>query len=66
MMILPLACNTITLKKIEIKKCIMNKEEKKKKERRRDEIKFGMTSIPLRHAPIGSYPLIHVLQGVTL
>jgi len=44
----------------------MNKEEKKKKERRRDEIKFGMTSIPLRHAPIGSYPLIHVLQGVTL
>ena len=30
----------------------MNKEEKKR-EKKRDRIKFGMTSIPLRHALLG-------------
>jgi len=33
------------------KKCIMNKEEEK--ERKGDEIKFGMTSIPLQRALLG-------------
>jgi len=32
------------------KKCIMNKYEIKKKEMK---LKFGMTSIPLRHAILG-------------
>ena len=40
-MILPLACGMITVKK----NCIVNKERKR--------IKFGMTSIPLRHALLG-------------
>jgi len=35
---------------VEKKKCTMNKNEKEKK---RYGIIFGMTSIPLRHAPLG-------------
>jgi len=52
-MILPLACDMITLKKFLLeKKCIMNKEETERK-RKRERIKFRMTSIPLRHALLG-------------
>ena len=60
-MILPLASDMITLEKIKIiimRKCIMKKEEKvyydkEEKRRKRNGIKFGMTSIPLRHALLG-------------
>ena len=45
-MILPLAYDMITLKTFLNGKCIMNR-------RKRDEIKFGMTSIPSRHALLG-------------
>jgi len=50
-MIIPLACETITSKNFWKKKCAL--WIKKKKEKKRDEIKFGMTSIPLRHTLLG-------------
>jgi len=48
-MILPLAYDTITLKKIKEKKVYYEKRKKRKV----DGIKFGMTSTLLRHALLG-------------